>query len=369
MLTTRAAVITDSGAQWELIDLQLDPPGPGELLVEFVASGLCQSDESMRKGTLGGQVRYPIVGGHEGAGIVREVGVGVQDIAVGDHIVCSFRPSCGRCDFCAVGKSYVCALSRRTMLGALPSGEFRFHRDGVRYGASAMLGTFSKYAVISQSSCLVVQKDIPLHTLAVLGCAVPTGWGAAVNTAQVRPGDVVVVVGAGGVGMNACQGAQIAGASEVIVIDPVQAKLEAAAAFGATAGYASLAEASDVLLSTRRGGADAIILTAAVPSIPAEAIALLVPGGNLTIAALGDPATFRLDVPIAPMALRNLSIRGSAIGSSNFRDTIPRLIELYRDGKLKLDELVTKHYTLDEIEPGFDDLAAGRNLRGVMLHS
>jgi len=207
-----------------------------------------------------------------------------------------------------------------------------------------------------------------LQTLAVLGCAVPTGWGAAVNAAKVAPGDIVVVIGAGGVGLNACQGAQHAGAAEVIVVDPVASKLVAAPTFGATSGFTSADEAAEYVQSLRQGGADHVILSAGVPGLAEAGLAMLRKGGVLTIAALGDPARFRLDLPIAPLVLQNKSIRGSAIGSSNVRSDLYRLIDLYRNGRLKLEELVSQTYRLDEINTGFDDLLSGRNLRGVILH-
>ena len=231
-----------------------------------------------------------------------------------------------------------------------------------------MLGTFSRYSVVSEVSCLVVEKDIPLRTLAVLGCAVPTGWGAAVNAAKVAPGDIVVVIGAGGVGLNACQGAALAGAAEVIVVDPVESKVVAAATFGATSGYADAEQAKDHVKSLRQGGADHVILSAGVPGLAEAGLAMLRKGGALTVAALGDPSRFRLDVAIAPLVLQNQSIRGSAIGTSNVRTDLYRLIDLYRKGLLKLDELVSRTYRLADINTGFSDLLSGRNLRGLVLH-
>ena len=366
-MKTNAAVLEAFNTPWRVVELDLDAPGEGEVLLEFIASGLCHSDESIRKG-LFGSARLPMIGGHEGSGIVRAVGKNVRGIKEGDHVVCSFRPSCGHCDYCNAGKSYLCNESANSLIGCLPGGHFRFHKDGVDYGANSMLGTFSQFAVVSEISCLVVDKDIPLETLAILGCAVPTGWGAAVNAAQVKPGDIVVVIGAGGVGLNACQGAAHAGAAQIIVVDPVASKLEAAPIFGATGGFTSTDEAKDYVKSLRQGGADHVILSAGVGGLAEAGIAMLRKGGVLTVAALGDPAKYRLDLALSPLVMGNISIRGSALGTSHIRTDLYKLLDLYRAGRLKLDELVSQTYTLNEINTGFDDLLSGRNLRGVILH-
>ncbi|WP_437773633.1 zinc-binding dehydrogenase [Arthrobacter sp. KNU40] len=367
-MKTSAAVIEAVGEPWKIVELDLQRPGEGEVLIEFVAAGLCHSDENLRAGKLGGTARYPMVGGHEGAGIVREVGRGVRGIREGDHVVCVFRPACGRCEYCASGKGYICNESADSLSGSLPGGHFRFSRNNEYYGANCMLGTFSRFSVVSEVSCLVVEKDIPLASLAVLGCAVPTGWGAAVNAAETKPGDVVVVIGAGGVGLNACQGARHAGAAEIIAIDPVASKLEAAELFGATSGFASVDEATDHIKNLRQGGADTVILSAGIPGLAEAGLGILRKGGNLVIAALGHPSNFRLDMPIAPLVLQNQSIRGSVIGSSNVRSDLYRLVDLYRSGDLMLDELVSRHYSLTDINVGFEDLQSGRNLRGVVIH-
>ncbi len=366
-MKTHAAILEEIGTPWSVVELDLDAPGEGEVLLEFIASGLCHSDESIRKGSFG-NARLPMVGGHEGSGIVRAVGKNVRGIKEGDHVVCSFRPSCGQCDYCTAGESYLCNESVNSLVGCLPGGHFRFHKDGLDLGGNCMLGTFSQYAVVSEISCLVVDKDIPLETLAVLGCAVPTGWGAAVNAAQVAPGDVVVVIGAGGVGLNACQGALHAGAAQIIVVDPVASKLDVAPVFGATAGFTSTEEARDYVKSLRQGGADHVILSAGVGGLAEAGISMLRKGGALTIAALGDPAKYRLDLAISPLVMQNISIRGSAFGTSHIRTDLYKLLDLYRAGRLKLDELVSKTYTLDEINTGFEDLLSGQNLRGVILH-
>jgi len=212
-MKTRAAVLRDLGKDWEIIELELDPPKEGEVLVRFAAAGLCHSDDHLRTGDI--PVRYPIVGGHEGAGVVEEVGGGVSRLKPGDHVVCSFLPTCGHCRFCASGMTNLCDLGALFIDNCLPDGTFRFHGDGEDFGQMCLLGTFSQRSVVSEHSCIKIDDDLPLETVALVGCGVPTGWGTAVNAGGVRPGDTTVVYGIGGVGINAVQGAAFAGARYV----------------------------------------------------------------------------------------------------------------------------------------------------------
>lgn len=364
---TRAAVVFAAGEPWKVVELDLDPPKGGEVKVQIVAAGLCHSDEYMRLGEL--KPRYPLVGGHEGAGIVMELGPGVKGLEVGDHVVFTFRPTCGRCLFCVTGKSNLCDESRRLFEGCLPDGTFRYHLDGQDLGGNSMLGTFSEYAVVPEFSCIKVPQDLPLDVMALLGCAVPTGWGAAVHTGEVSPGDVTVVIGAGGVGINAVQGARAAGARQVLVLEPADTKRELALDFGASRSFATQEElAAAVWEETNGVGADQAIVAAGVNGLAEIGFGLLRKGGTLVLAALGDPEKVRLDIPVALIARADMRIVGSALGSCNVLVEIPRLIELYRTGAVQLDKLVSQRYTLDEITQGYDDLAAGRNLRGVIVH-
>lgn len=364
---TRAAVVFAPGEPWKVVDLELDPPKRGEVKVQVVAAGLCQSDEYMRKGEL--SPRYPLVGGHEGAGVVQEVGPGVEGLEPGDHVVFSFRPTCGRCRYCVTGKSNLCDESRRLFEGCLPDGTFRFHHEGKDVGGNSMLGTFAAHAVVPEFSCIKLPKDLPLDVMALLGCAVPTGWGAAVHTADVRPGDVTVVIGAGGVGINAIQGARYAGAREVLVLEPSETKRELALEFGATRSFANHNELAEAVMAATDGeGADQAIVAAGVAGLAEQGFGLLRKAGTLVLAALGDPKKVRLDIPVALIARADMRILGSALGSCNVVVEIPMLVELYRQGRLNLDGLVSQRYSLDDISKGYEDLATGRNLRGVIVH-
>ncbi len=250
-MKTRAAVLRDVGKDWEIIDLDLDPPKDGEVLIRFAAAGLCHSDDHLRTGDI--PVRYPIVGGHEGAGVVEEVGGGVSRLKPGDHVVCSFLPTCGHCRFCARGMTNLCDLGALFIDNCLPDGTFRFHSGGEDFGQMCLLGTFSQHSVVSEHSCVKIDDDLPLETVALVGCGVPTGWGTAVNAGGVRPGDTTVIYGIGGVGINAVQGAAFAGARNVIAVDPLEFKRENAMEFGATHAAASAEAAQELVTRAHQG--------------------------------------------------------------------------------------------------------------------
>ncbi len=210
-MKTKAAVLWELGRPWEIEELELDGPGENEVLIRYTHAGLCHSDEHLRHGDI--VPRFPIVGGHEGAGIIEEIGPGVSRVKPGDHVVCSFIPNCGVCRWCATGQQNICDLGATILDGHLPGGRFVFHGKGQDLGAMCMIGTFSQYATIHQSSVVKVDDDLPLDKAVLVGCGVPTGWGSAVYAAKVEPGETVVVYGIGGIGINAVQGARFAGAA------------------------------------------------------------------------------------------------------------------------------------------------------------
>ena len=368
-MKTRAAVLRDLGKDWEITDLDLDPPKAGEVLVRFVAAGLCHSDDHLRTGDI--PARYPIVGGHEGAGIVEETGDGVTRFKPGDHVVCSFLPVCGHCRFCARGMSNLCDLGVLLYENSLPDGTFRFHGDGQDYGQMCLLGTFSPWAVLSEHSCVKIDDDLPLEIVALVGCGVPTGWGTAVNSGNVRPGDTTVVYGVGGVGINAVQGAAFAGAQHVIAVDPVASKLEVASRLGATHTAATAEEAHQIAFEVTRGvGADQALVTVGVVTeeVIAAAFAAVRKRGVVVVTGLAGPAKKTIQVPGFELTLWEKRIQGSLFGGGNPFEEIPRMLDLYRAGKLKLGELVTARYRLDDVNQGYQDLLDGRNVRGVIIH-
>jgi S-(hydroxymethyl)glutathione dehydrogenase/alcohol dehydrogenase len=366
---TTAAVLTGVGKDWEVTELELDPPRAGEVLVRFAASGLCHSDHHLRTGDI--PVRYPIVGGHEGAGVVEETGEGVTRVHPGDHIVCSFLPVCGHCRFCARGMTNLCDLGRLLTANSLPDGTFRFHADGEDFGQMCLVGSFAQRAVLSEYSCVKIDDDIPLETAALVGCGVPTGWGTAVNAGQVRPGDTTVVYGTGGVGINAVQAAAIAGARHVIAVDPVPFKRELAARLGATHTAADADAAQQIVRDVTSGvGADQSLITVGevTREVVADAFAIVRKGGTVVITGLSGPGDNTIVLPAFELTLLEKRLQGALFGGGNPFDDIPRMLEMYRAGKLKLDELITNRYRLDDINQGYRDMLAGRNVRGVLVH-
>jgi S-(hydroxymethyl)glutathione dehydrogenase/alcohol dehydrogenase len=362
-------VLRELGADWEVIELDLDPPGPTDVLIRFVAAGFCHSDEHLRHGDL--VPRFPIVGGHEGAGIVEEVGVGVTRVKPGDHVVCSFIPSCGHCRFCSTGQQNLCDLGATILEGCMPDGSFRFHADGQDFGAMCMLGTFAERSVVSELSCVKVDDDLPLEKAVLVGCGVPTGWGSAVYSAGVGPGDTAVIYGIGGIGINSVQGAAHAGASNVVAVDPLPMKRERAEELGATHSFESAEQAQEAVQQLTRGvGADQAIITVDVVSeeVVTAAFGVIRKGGTVVVTGLADPAKHTLHLSGAEMTLYQKTVKGTLFGSANPMYDIPKLLGMYQAGQLKLDELVTKTYTLDQLNEGYDDLLAGKNIRGVLLH-
>jgi S-(hydroxymethyl)glutathione dehydrogenase/alcohol dehydrogenase len=372
-IRTTAAVMRGVGRDWEIIELNLDPPKQHEIRVRYLASGLCHSDEHLRTSDFWGDMaRLPMVGGHEGAGVVEAVGPSVTSLEVGDHVVCSFLPACGRCRWCSTGHQNLCDLGADIMVGCQVDGTFRFHDDeGEDYGGLCMLGTFSQYGVISEYSAVRIDKDLPMEVAVLVGCGVPTGWGSAVYNAEVRPGDTVVIYGIGGVGINSVQGACYAGARYVVAVDPLENKRAKAAEFGATHTAATAEVAHEIVQDITNGvGADKAIITAGVVDAPtvSAGVEVIGKGGSLTITGLAPVGENTIQIPSATLTLFEKRIQGSLFGSSNPLYDITKMLELYRSGHVKLDELITKKYRLEQINQGYEDLLRGDNIRGVIVY-
>jgi S-(hydroxymethyl)glutathione dehydrogenase/alcohol dehydrogenase len=368
-MKTRAALLREVGKPFEIVELDLDEPKTGEVLVRFVASGLCHSDDHLRTGDV--PVRYPIVGGHEGSGVVERVGEGVTRLAPGDHVVASFLPVCGKCRFCARGQTNLCDLGRFLVDCSLPDGTYRFHDGGADVGQMCLLGSFSQYAVLSEASVVKIENDIPLELACLVGCGVPTGVGSAIKSGEVRPGDTTIVYGIGGIGANALQGAAVAGARYVIAVDPVEFKRTSAATFGATHAVATAEEARALAQELTWGvGADQAIVTQGVVTedVVSAAFAAVRKRGIVVLTGLAGPGAKNVHVSGFELTLFEKRLQGSLFGSSNPFEDIPRTFDLYRAGKIKLAELITTRYSLDQINQGYDDMAAGRNIRGVIIH-
>src|SRR6185437_761997 len=376
MMESKAAVLTKPGSDWEICDIAVEPPRAGEVLVKMAYAGLCYSDEHLRFGMA---AEFPIVGGHEGSGVVEAVGQGVTSVQPGDHVALTFVAICGHCHWCASGRWSLCESGGRAGVGRMADGTFRFKggppsspADG--FGGFSAIGTFSRYAVVSQNSCVKVDRDIPLRAVALVSCGVLTGWGSVVYTAGTSIGDTVVVVGAGGIGLNAVQGAKHAGATTIIAVDPVRAKRDLAIRLGATHTAETAKQAAKLAAEANPAakGADAVIV--AVGNLDSDAVTgayrATGKGGTLVIAGLShDPLDVNVQVPGTVLAVTQRRIVGSFFGSCNPVRDVPLLLGLYQRGELLLDELVSKQYKLEEINTGYADLAAGRNARGVIEHS
>jgi len=365
----RAAVLTEINKPLQILDLEQEPPKANEVRVQVKAAGVCMSDWHIMNGDW--TPPLPMVLGHEGAGIIEEVGPGVTRVKPGDHVVLSFIPNCGVCRYCATGRQSICDMGATILEGYLP-GE-RFPNTGPRgqYGAMCMIGTFSQYGVISQTSAIKVDDDLPLDKAVLVGCGVPTGWGSAVNTANVAPGDTVAVYGIGGIGINAVQGARYAGAKNVIAIDPLENKREKAMELGATHAFATAEEAQAAIAEMTRGQmADSAILT--VDLMTAEVVSAgfdaIGKGGTVVVTGLNKLELPTVTLSGSILTLFRKTVKGSLFGDCNPTTDIPKILGLYQAGDLKLDEIITRTYTLEEVNEGYDDLMAGKNVRGVIVH-
>lgn len=368
-MKSQAAVLWEQPGKWQIEEVEVRDPGPGDVQIRIEAAGLCHSDYAFATGDSPVQY-FPWIGGHEGAGVVTAVGSNVSTVEVGDHVVTVFIPSCGRCRWCASGQGNLCDEGGRIM--ALGSGEeqFRIHTSsGQGVGQTALLGTFSQYTSVPEQSIIKIDKDIPFTSACLLSCGVPTGWGAAVNAGNVRPGDVVVILGVGGIGMNSVQGARHAGASHVIAIDPSEYKRKEAEKFGATECFADLGEAAERIAHLTNGqGADATLVSVGVltPEIAGDALDSVRKAGTVVLTSLGRAGMSSIPADLMMFALYQKRIQGSLFGAQPPALAIPRLLQHYRDGQLKLDELVTKTYSLEQVNEAYEDVEAGSVIRPVI---
>ena len=370
-MRTRGAVIHEPPGQYEIVDLELEEPWQNEVMVKMVASGLCHTDDHLATGDIVTGI-YPICGGHEGAGIVVQVGPHTPGWSEGDHVVFSFLPSCGRCRWCAQGMQNLCDLGSTTLRGSRLGSDpptFRMSYGGKPVGQMSGLSTFSEYTTVSVNSAVKVPDGSPLEKICLLGCAVGTGWGSAVNSAGVRPGETVIVMGVGGIGINAVQGASHAGASNVIAVDPVEFKLKKALELGATHSASSMLEATDLARSLTNGqGADAAIVTVGITTGEhvAQAFASVRKAGVVVVTGAAKNSEVGIPIQLNELTMWQKRVQGSLFGASNPTYDILAMLELYNSGKLHLDELITNTYSLDQIVEGYKDMHLGRNIRGVI---
>jgi NDMA-dependent alcohol dehydrogenase len=313
-------------------------------------------------------------GGHEGAGVVTGVGPNTKGFTEGDHVVFSFLPACGKCRWCASGMSYLCDLGAGLLVGARFDDleSFRISTpDGAPVGQMCGIGTFAGVTTVHVESAVKIPDEIPLEVACLTGCSVGTGWGSSVTAAKVEPGDTVIIMGIGGIGSNAVQGAAYAGASHVIAVDPVPFKREKAQEFGATETFESIEEAADFARSVTNGqGADKAIVTVGVTTGEhvAQAFSAIRKAGTVVVTGLGDITAVGLPISLGELTLFAKEIKGAMFGGSNPHTDILKMLRLYQEGNLKLDEQITKRYTLDEVNQGYEDMHSGKNIRGVIIY-
>jgi S-(hydroxymethyl)glutathione dehydrogenase/alcohol dehydrogenase len=365
-MKAKAAVLFEVGKRLELCEVDVAPPRAGEVLVRMAAGGVCHSDLHAMTGHLVAAV--PAVLGHEGAGVVAEVGPGVTSVKPGDHVIPLWRLSCGICEHCTGGRPALCpAGTQIRMTGRLLDGSTRFSLGGREIKHFAGVSSFAEYSVVPEGALLPIPDDLPLDRAALLGCAVITGFGAVVNCARVQPGRSVVVFGAGGVGLNAIQGAAIAGAQPIIAVDVLPRKLEFARQFGAT--HAVDASAGDPVAAVRAitggRGVDYAFEVVGLPATMRQAWDTLAKRGMAVVVGV-TPMTTEVSVPVMSLVYEERVLTGSVYGSSQPRTDIPRLIALYRAGKLKLDELLTRSYPFAEINEAYAALERGEVARSVV---
>ncbi|MGB6423937.1 MAG: zinc-dependent alcohol dehydrogenase family protein [Solirubrobacterales bacterium] len=373
-MKTRAAVLREMGAPrpytesrpLEIVELELEEPGPGEVLVEVGAAGLCHSDLSVIDGSRPRVM--PMALGHEAAGRVVGLGTGVESLGVGDHVVLAFVPACGSCGPCRSGRAALCEPgAAANAKGTLLSGAIRLSdASGQPINHHLGVSAFSEHIVVSQRSAVKVPPDLPHEVAALFGCAVLTGVGAATHSAGIKPGDTVAVFGLGGVGLAAVLGAVLAGAERVVGVDVVAEKLYLAEALGASETIAAGPGAVDAVREATGGGAEVVIETVGNAAVLAEAYAATRRGGQTVTVGLPDPEQM-LEIPAVSLVAEERTLRGSYLGSCVPAEDIPRFVALRAAGKLPVDNLLTGTLTLEEVNEGFERLASGDGARQAIV--
>jgi NDMA-dependent alcohol dehydrogenase len=374
-MRTQAAILWESKTDWSVEDIELDPPGAGEVLVRVAAAGLCHSEEHHVTGDV--PFAAPMIGGHEGAGYVEQVGPGVTLVRPGDYIVFSSIPNCGRCPSCAQGRQNLCDVAAGIMAGQqISDGTTRHHAgSGPDLTITCLVGCYARHTVVNEASVIPVDAGVPPQVACLTGCGVATGWGSSVYAGGVRPGDSVAVVGCGGLGSAAIQGARLAGARRVFAIDPVPFKRDKARGFGATHVAESVTAAFGQVREVTWGRmCDVVVLTMGTgrADLMDDILALAAKRGRVVVTNIypvsdGRPVLALNGTSFNGIAQWEKQVVGCIFGSVNSRADIPRLLGLYRDGLLDLDGMVTRTYPLEDINAGYQDMRDGKNIRGVLV--
>ena len=368
-MITQAAVLWARGEPWSVEEITLDEPKAGEVLVRVGAAGLCHSDGHLRTGDLPSAL--PIIGGHEGAGVVERVGPGVTSVREGDHVVFGFIPACGRCVPCSTGHQNQCDVGAVMGSGLqITDQTARHHARGRDLALMCLLGTFARHTVVNEAQCVRIAPDVPFEVACLTGCAVITGYGSTVYAGRVQPGDDVTVIGVGGVGVNAVQAARIAGARRIFAVDPVPAKRDGARKYGATHTAESI-DAAYPLIKAETGGrmSNRVIVTMDVAraDLLHPILRLTSKLGRCVLVSLASAGPQPVTINLFDLTMREKQLVGSLSGSANPHHDIPKLLDLRAAGLLDLDSQVSATYPLEKINEGYADMANGENLRGVLV--
>ena len=363
----KAAILYEPKQPLQVEDVELDGPRDGEVLVRIGAAGVCHSDYHFMSGDL--PIGMPCVLGHEGAGVVEEIGRGVTTVAPGDHVVLLFRANCGHCEFCSQGRPALCWMAGQLRsTGHLLDGTSRLHRDGAEIKHFLGVSCFAERTVVPEQGVVPIPEDVPLEVAALVGCAVMTGVGAVMNTARVNPGASVLVIGAGGVGLNCVMGAAMVGAHPIIVADIVDSKLETATDFGAT--HTVNAKTEDLVEGVRElthgEGVDFSFEAIGNPQALRQAFDAVRRGGSAIAVGIA-PKGKETSINAGELVSMEKSLRGSYYGSTRPQADMPRLLQLYQAGRLPIDRLISRRYPLDQVNDAYAALLAGDVARSVLI--
>jgi S-(hydroxymethyl)glutathione dehydrogenase / alcohol dehydrogenase len=369
-MKTKGALLWELNSPFKIDDIDVGDPVGGEVQIRLHAAGMCHSDYHLVAGAT--PIGLPALGGHEGAGVITKVGRGVTELAEGDHVILAFIPSCGSCQPCLKGFRSLCDRGAALLGGkAIADGTSRVHAGSHEVSPMNLLGTFAPYLTVHQDSVVKIDPSVPWESAAILGCAVPTGFGSATNVAEVQPGETVVIIGVGGIGLSALQGAVISGAKNVVAIDPVVFKRDQALKFGATHAYESMAAAVMPLMDLTHGVmAEKTII--AVGEMKGEyieeAMTLTAKTGTCVVTGMGAMTDVDVKLNLFLFTMLQKTLKGNIFGGGSSHVETPRLVGLYKSGLLKIDEMVTNTYRLEDINQGYRDMLDGKNIRGVIRY-
>lgn len=371
-MKTKGALIWEFNQPWTIEEIDIGDPVKDEVKIQMEASGMCHSDHHLVTGDIP-MAGFPVLGGHEGAGIVTEVGPGVENVSPGDHVVLSFIPSCGTCPTCQSGKRNLCDLGAGLLGGtAVSDGTYRITAKGKPVIPMTLLGTFSPYMVVHKSSVVKIDPTVPFEVACLVGCGVTTGYGSAVRSADVSPGEDVAIAGIGGVGMGALQGAVIAGARNIFAIDPIEWKRDQALKFGATHAYPDLAAAMMGIAEVTNGqmAGKTIIATGELKGEDIDGyLTLTSKGGTCVVTAVANMMETNVTMNLAMLTLLQKNLQGTIFGGGNPHYDIPQLLSMYKARRLNLDDMVTRQYQLEQINEGYQDMLEGKNIRGIIRYT